>query len=64
VTLEQVLPLAFWGAIVALLGYETYTIWTARPDDSISALVWQAVTARPILPFLAGLLAGHFFWRG
>ena len=47
-------------AICALVSWEIYTLTTAAPDDTISAVIWGVETR--IVPFLAGVLCGHLFW--
>lgn len=52
-----------WGiAIVGLLIFEAYTLLNHTPGDTLSEAVWKACQ-RPLVPFLAGLLCGHFFWQ-
>ena len=51
------------AAVVVLLGWEGWALVNHTPGDTISEAVWKAATARPIVPFLAGLLMGHFFWQ-
>jgi hypothetical protein len=46
---------------LVLVAYELLAVY--RDGDTLSALIWKASLRRPIIPFLAGLLAGHFFWR-
>ena len=46
----------------ALLGYEGMALWTTTKGDTISEVVWRLSEQYPILPFLGGVLAGHFFW--
>jgi hypothetical protein len=53
-----------WGfrlLVLAAFAYEGVALWTAAPGDTISEIVWEA-SRRPLVPFLAGLLCGHFFW--
>lgn len=52
------------SAIVLLSIWEVYTLVNTKPNDTISETVWRASATRPIVPFLAGLLCGHFFWKG
>ena len=49
-------------AIGLLLGWEAWTLANRRVGDTISESVWRA-SRRPLIPFLAGLVAGHFFWQ-
>ena len=55
-----------WASLAygaALVIYEILALRNQAPDDAISDLIWKAATRHPIIPFLGGLLAGHFFWR-
>lgn len=49
------------GAIALLLIYEGWTLINGVRGDTISETVWRA-SQRPLVPFLVGLLCGHFFW--
>ena len=51
-------------AIALLLGYEAWALFTNHP--TLSRAVWQIQTSEygTLLPFLVGLLCGHFFWSG
>lgn len=46
----------------ALLAYEAWTLCNKEPNDTISESVWDVTKHRPIVPFAAGMLAGHFFF--
>lgn len=50
------------GAVVVLVGWELYTLRNNESDDEISAVIRRAAFRRPILPFAAGVLMGHWFW--
>ena len=51
------------GAVVALLGYELWTLINKTEHDTISERIWRVSMKRPLVPFAAGLLCGHFFWQ-
>ncbi len=51
------------GAAVALLAYEVWTLINKTPNDTISERIWNVSMHRPLVPFAAGLLCGHFFWQ-
>ena len=59
---------AMWvvGIAVSFAASEAYAISTDRP--TLSRTVWDVTKAFPLLPFLAGFLAGvlacHFWWGG
>jgi len=41
-------------------------IWLSlrwSPEVSVSATIWRLSRDYPALPFAAGMLAGHLFWR-
>jgi hypothetical protein len=56
--------LAWVVAIAILLGYEGWALFTGQP--TLSRVVWVVQTSEygPLLPFLVGLVCGHFFWSG
>jgi len=57
-------PYAKWvvlGVIILLLAYEGYAVFNHKSNDSISAVVWHGVQGSLMIPFLGGLLCGHFF---
>lgn len=45
-----------------IVAYEIAALRNKRPGDTISEIVWSA-TDRPLVPFLCGMVAGHFFWQ-
>lgn len=53
----------FRGLVGALLVYEAAALATECEGDTISEMVWAATTKRPLVPFAAGLVCGHFFWQ-
>ena len=51
------------GVVILLLLWEAYTLWlTPDKTDHITYRVRKATEKWPLLPFFAGLLAGHFWW--
>lgn len=52
----------FGVLVVALLGYEAYTLGNAAPGDTISEIVWDLSDRWQVVTFAFGLLAGHWFW--
>ncbi len=47
--------------LVLMLGYEGATIaW--GDNATISEVIWTVSAGRPIVPFLSGMLMGHFFF--
>ena len=56
--------LAWVGAIAILSVYEVYALVTGK--ITLSRTVWNLDRSQygPLVPFLAGMLAGHFFWSG
>ena len=46
-----------------LLGaYDIYVIAKLGPSASISWIIYNLAQKYPMIPFLLGLLMGHFFW--
>jgi hypothetical protein len=56
--------LAWIGALCILGIYEVYALATGR--ITLSRTVWNIDRSQygPLVPFLAGMVAGHFFWSG
>ena len=61
----------FWAAWVALIAisFAFFEAWAlVHKQATLSRSVWTWSKAFPLLPFLAGLLAGglavHFWWGG
>ena len=48
------------GASVTLIAYDIWLYATKRP--SLSTVLTKFSYYSPILPFIAGLLCGHWFW--
>jgi hypothetical protein len=56
---------ATWAAALCVLAvYEVWALLTGHM--TLSRAVWTMDRGQygPLLPFLAGMLAGHFFWSG
>lgn len=53
----------FYALVGGLLIYELVALRNECEGDTISEIVWAATTKRPLVPFAAGLLCGHFFWQ-
>ena len=54
-----------WVTAIVVLG--AYEIWAlATGHITLSRTVWNLDRSQygPLVPFLAGLLCGHFFWSG
>ncbi len=49
------------GLLAGLLLYEVIALLTGGKQPTLSEMVWRA-SRNPVVPFLAGLLAGHLFW--
>lgn len=52
----------FLGLVAGLVVYEIVALRNECEGDTISEIVQAATTRRPIVPFAAGVLCGHFFW--
>lgn len=55
--------LVWLAAIAGLLVWEGVTIRNKAQGDLLSDRVWHHAKRRPLIPFLAGVLCGHFFWQ-
>ena len=53
----------FLGLVGGLLVYEFVALRNECEGDTISEIVWTAASERPVVPFAAGVLCGHFFWQ-
>jgi hypothetical protein len=53
----------FLGLVGGLVIYELVTLANEHDGDTISEIIWDATTQRPLVPFAAGVLCGHFFWQ-
>ena len=61
--LIKLAPYVLGGAVVVMLIYEVIALWNHQAGDTISEIVWNYATKRPLVPFLLGLLMGHLFWQ-
>ena len=52
----------FVALIFGLFLYEAITLFNKSSGDTISEIIWY-LSKRPLVPFLFGLLMGHFFWQ-
>ena len=53
--------------VIALGILAVYEVWALATNHvTLSRTVWNIEHSQygPLLPFLAGMLAGHFFWSG
>lgn len=53
----------FLALVGGLLVYEWIALRNECEGDTVSEIVWSTTTRRPIVPFAAGVLCGHFFWQ-
>lgn len=51
------------GLVGAAVIYESYTLVNKVKNDTISDRVWPTVAHRPLIPFLLGMVLGHFVWQ-
>ena len=49
--------------VLAAFIYEFAALANKNTGDTISEIVWTVTAKRPLLPFLLGMVAGHFFWQ-
>lgn len=55
--------LAWIIGIGLLCLYEAYSLANRMPNDTLSEAVWRAFYRRPLLPFMLGVVVGHFVWQ-
>ena len=54
---------AVWTALLGVgLLFEVYTLTNKKRGDTLSEVVWQASDATPLVPFIVGIICGHWFW--
>jgi hypothetical protein len=53
----------FLGLLGGLVVYEFVALKTQSEGDTISEIMWEATTDRPIVPFALGVVMGHLFWQ-
>ena len=53
----------FITLVAALFLYEFVALAIKSSGDTISEIVWNVTVSYPLVPFLVGLLCGHFFWQ-
>lgn len=61
--MSQLTDRVILGAVAGLLVYEAYTLANRKRGDTISESVWRVNRKRPLVPFVAGFVMGHFFWQ-
>lgn len=47
---------------VVLIAWDIWLYVSPAPADTISRVLFDTATEHPILPFVFGVLAGHWFW--
>jgi hypothetical protein len=57
-----------WAALIALGVYEIWALAKEARDPvhdglTISEKVWHVTLRHPLVPFVFGMLMGHFFWN-
>ena len=54
----------FWTLCVGLVVYEFFALcFTKKPDDHITAIIRDRLSSHmKLVPFMFGMLMGHFFW--
>lgn len=56
----------FYVLVCLLFVYEVWALVRAgkgKKGDTISEIIWEVTSKRPVVPFLFGMLMGHLFWR-
>jgi hypothetical protein len=51
------------GFIGIALAYDAYALYKGGVENTISVRIIRWSKLYPILPFMMGILMGHFFWQ-
>jgi len=49
-------------ALTLLLAYDVYALFHGGMKNTISWIIYSSSMKYPVIAFLGGLLAGHFWW--
>lgn len=60
--MEVWIAAAFMAFLVAVGVFDLYAIFAARDEETVSQVIYQWAQRWPIIPFLAGMIAGHLFF--
>lgn len=52
----------FAGLCLGLIVYEIVALNTPVDGDTISEIIWHISKRYPVVPFVGGFVAGHFWW--
>lgn len=52
----------FGGLVLLALLWELWTVVNRRPGDTISETIWKVSAKSRMIPFVLGVLIGHWFW--
>jgi hypothetical protein len=50
------------AGLLVMIGYDAWACMDKENRDTISKVVTKSSEKYPLIPFLLGLLMGHFFW--
>ena len=50
-------------SLVVIVAYDVWAVIAGGIESTISEVVWSWSIRRPIIPFAAGIVCGHFFWQ-
>ena len=48
--------------VIGLVGWDIYVAATPVGGDTISEIIRQSAKNHPMIPFVLGVLIGHWFW--
>lgn len=60
---ELITVIVMVATVIALLAYDVYAIKKGGVEASISQVMLNSSKKFPLIPFLFGMLCGHFFWQ-
>lgn len=50
------------GCVTILVGWDIYVAINPPDGDTISEVLFQWAGDHPVVPFVIGVLCGHWFW--
>jgi hypothetical protein len=56
------LSLLFLAVILTIWIWDWVVITQGKPQETVSATLWEWSSASPILPLCIGIVLGHVFW--
>lgn len=61
-TLKKVTVFFIFIIIFVIVSYDVWVVTKGGSGVSISYIIQNASYSAPLIPFITGMLCGHFFW--